>query len=136
MSLFFFSALAALATSPFRSQCASADDHGWPRFHSVEELEQDFAKRLEVERRRIEQLAVEELRVRETVRHIQERILTLKCPRAGCEAAFVDFNGCFALTCHRCHCGFCAYCLQDCGQLASQREIQENMHFKAVNLPF
>lgn len=82
----------------------------------VEELEQDFAKRLEVERRRIEQLAVEELRVRETVRHIQERILTLKCPRAGCEAAFVDFNGCFALTCHRCHCGFCAYCLQDCGR--------------------
>ncbi|KAJ8600318.1 hypothetical protein CTAYLR_000626 [Chrysophaeum taylorii] len=27
------------------------------------------------------------------------------------------FNGCFALTCHRpgCRCGFCAYCLADCG---------------------
>ena len=42
-----------------------------------------------------------------------ERLLTLKCPR--CEAAFLDFNGCFALTCHRCACAFCAYCLQNCG---------------------
>ena len=29
----------------------------------------------------------------------------------------LPFNGCFALTCSRqgCGCGFCAYCLQDCG---------------------
>jgi hypothetical protein len=42
-------------------------------------------------------------------------ILSLKCPR--CKAVFVDFDGCFALTCSRnsCACGFCAWCLKDCG---------------------
>lgn len=46
---------------------------------------------------------------------IVENILTLQCPR--CKAAFVDFDGCFALTCSRnlCRCGFCAWCLGDCG---------------------
>ncbi len=28
----------------------------------------------------------------------------------------MDFEGCFALTCSRCACGFCALCLQDCGR--------------------
>ena len=52
--------------------------------------------------------------------HIIENILTLKCPRDACKAAFIDFDGCFALTCSRCRCGFCAYCLQDCGTDAHQ----------------
>ena len=80
----------------------------------VTEMEQDFEARMERERARIATLKEEELRVEQTCRHIQERILTLKCPR--CAAAFLDFEGCFALTCHRCHCGFCAYCLVDCGK--------------------
>jgi hypothetical protein len=44
-----------------------------------------------------------------------DRILTLRCPR--CRQAFLDFVGCFALTCssNTCHCGFCAWCLKDCG---------------------
>jgi len=46
--------------------------------------------------------------------HIAENVLTLKCPR--CQRAFVDFDGCFALKCSGCRCGFCAWCLQDCGQ--------------------
>jgi len=47
-------------------------------------------------------------------RHIVERILTLHCPK--CDQAFVDFNGCWALTCARqgCGCAFCALCLKDC----------------------
>ena len=47
--------------------------------------------------------------------HICEKILTLACPRCG--QAFVDFNGCMALTCSRagCGCGFCALCQEDCG---------------------
>jgi hypothetical protein len=44
-----------------------------------------------------------------------EDILTLKCPRQACRCAFVDFEGCCALTCHACRCAFCAYCLHDCG---------------------
>ena len=46
-------------------------------------------------------------------RHIEEDLLSLKCPR--CHAVFVDFNGCFALTCESCKAGFCGWCLADCG---------------------
>ena len=46
--------------------------------------------------------------------HIVEEILTLKCPR--CSQAFLDFSGCFALTCSACSCGFCGWCLKDCGR--------------------
>jgi hypothetical protein len=46
---------------------------------------------------------------------IIEEILTPRCPR--CKTAFIDFDGCFALTCsnNTCGCGFCAYCFSDCG---------------------
>ena len=47
-----------------------------------------------------------------------ENLLNLKCPR--CQAVFLDFNGCFALTCNSCACGFCAWCLEDCGGDAHQ----------------
>eukprot|EP00457_Paulinella_chromatophora_P021675 gb/GEZN01024209.1/.p1 GENE.gb/GEZN01024209.1/~~gb/GEZN01024209.1/.p1 ORF type:complete len:141 (-),score=11.51 gb/GEZN01024209.1/:151-573(-) len=47
--------------------------------------------------------------------HVQEEILTLKCPRPTCRKAFLDFVGCFALKCS-CGCAFCAWCLLDCGQ--------------------
>lgn len=46
-------------------------------------------------------------------RYVVESILTLKCPR--CNAAFIDFIGCFALTCATDGAAFCAYCLEDCG---------------------
>ena len=46
--------------------------------------------------------------------HIAENILTLKCPRAACRRAFLDYTGCMALYC-ACGCGFCAWCLHDCG---------------------
>ena len=75
------------------------------------ELEAGFEQRLKVER---EKAGVGNLR-QETKAHIVEKILTLSCPR--CSQAFVDFNGCMALTCSRagCGCGFCALCQQDCG---------------------
>jgi hypothetical protein len=40
-------------------------------------------------------------------------LLTDACPR--CKQAFLDFDACCALTCSRCRCGFCAWCLEDCG---------------------
>jgi len=44
---------------------------------------------------------------------IAENILTLCCPR--CKVPFIDFEGCFAISCHACNCQFCAWCLKDCG---------------------
>ena len=52
--------------------------------------------------------------------HIVDNILTLKCPRSGCGMALLDFEGCFAITCGSCGCGFCAWCLKDCGDDAHQ----------------
>lgn len=40
--------------------------------------------------------------------HVCENILTLKCPRPSCRRAFLDFEGCMALSCN-CGCGFCAW---------------------------
>ena len=64
-----------------------------------------------------------ELQKWQSMDELQRRILTAstqlreqlneQCPRCG--AVFSDFNGCCALTCHRCGCGFCAWCLEDCG---------------------
>jgi hypothetical protein len=77
-----------------------------------------YEQRLEAERARIAAMTKEDLQVDEMRRHVVDRLLTLACPR--CSAAFLDFNGCFALTCHRCRCGFCAWCLADCGADAHQ----------------
>jgi len=41
--------------------------------------------------------------------HILENILNLRCPRATCKKVFADFDGCFAVTCHSCRCGFCGW---------------------------
>jgi len=64
---------------------------------------------------------------------IIERVLTLHCPR--CRAAFLEFDGCLALTCARpeCGCGFCGVCLQDCGgdahgHIASCKYTNASMH--------
>uniref|UniRef100_A0A0G4F0X3 Protein kinase domain-containing protein n=1 Tax=Chromera velia CCMP2878 TaxID=1169474 RepID=A0A0G4F0X3_9ALVE len=69
-------------------------------------MESEFEQRL--------QKALMEDGAQRKVREIAEDILTLKCP--SCRAAFVDYDGCAALTCSRCGRGFCGYCLQDCGQ--------------------
>jgi hypothetical protein len=46
---------------------------------------------------------------------IVNEVLTLRCPR--CKLAFLDYEGCAALTCaaSTCKAGFCAMCLKDCG---------------------
>jgi hypothetical protein len=48
-------------------------------------------------------------------RHIIREIFELRCPNCG--QVFVDFTGCFALTCSRptCQTGFCGWCLENCG---------------------
>ncbi|KAG5191561.1 kinase-like domain-containing protein, partial [Tribonema minus] len=48
--------------------------------------------------------------------HVVDTILTLHCPT--CNAAFLDFTGCFALTCGTCGGAFCGWCLMPCGNNA------------------
>jgi hypothetical protein len=79
----------------------------------VQEALAAYAKQLQAEYARIEALkdAVEKAAAKLKLRVIEEA-LTLKCPR--CKAAFCNFSGCYALTCH-CGAGFCGWCLADCG---------------------
>ena len=77
------------------------------------ELESEMQKRLDAELRRLAQLDEEERKVMRACRDINENILTCRCPRCG--QAFIDFEGCFALHCSRCPCGFCGWCFTDCG---------------------
>ncbi|KAE9014227.1 hypothetical protein PF010_g8129 [Phytophthora fragariae] len=64
----------------------------------------------------------EDLAVRRHVNKVHSDIVNLKCPK--CELVFVDFDfdSCAALTCANpvCKGGFCAYCLEDCGDDAHQ----------------
>ena len=81
----------------------------------IQEQEGAFLKRLEKERARFDggaagkPEAVEDAIQRHRA-HVVENILTLHCPHCG--AAFVDFEGCFALKCSRCRTHFCAYCVR------------------------
>lgn len=69
--------------------------------------------------------------------NIVDNILTLRCPRTNCRQAFVDFDGCFALTCsnNNCQAGFCAWCLKDCGDDAHShvRNCKDNKNNKSVH---
>jgi len=57
-----------------------------------------------------------EARARAARLALAERDLLLRCPR--CDVAFVDYEACNSLRCHRCGAGFCAVCLADCGACA------------------
>lgn len=81
------------------------------------DMERDFEKRID--------RAVAEATVTKSIaahrNHIVEKLLTLRCPR--CMQAFVDFDACFALTCARCKCAFCGWCLVDCGDVNAHRHV-------------
>jgi hypothetical protein len=78
-----------------------------------EEAEREGEERLRAELARLQALDEAQRAVLAARKHIEEEILTSRCPR--CKAAFLDFVGCCALTCHRCPCAFCAWCGADCG---------------------
>ena len=81
---------------------------------AVDKALQEQETRLKKEFERI--LAIQDQDEREAERFrldIIENILTLRCPR--CKVAFIDYEGCAALTCGCCKAGFCAFCLTDCG---------------------
>jgi hypothetical protein len=70
--------------------------------------------KMQAELERRERLSALDREVEDRSRHIAEEILTLKCPR--CRTAFLDFDGCFAVTCATCQAAFCGWCLRDCGE--------------------
>lgn len=81
---------------------------------AVDEALKEQETRLRKEFERIQAIQDEDERMAERLRlEIIENILTLRCPR--CKTAFIDYEGCAALTCGRCSAGFCALCLMDCG---------------------
>jgi hypothetical protein len=111
------------ARYPDKAIIQHVSDAVWQAFTKLREelVEQRVAKELQdqlqqqasLEAERRSALSTEEQAVFEARQRIADDILTLKCPR--CRAAFVDFDGCFALTCGACGCGFCAWCLTDRG---------------------
>jgi len=84
----------------------------------AEVIHKEEKARFEAEQQRLARMDEEQREVHRHCQHIREELLTLKCPRCG--QAFLDFDGCFALTCSGCGCGFCAWCLKDCGTDAHQ----------------
>ena len=78
----------------------------------VKEAVEAEKKRMEAEIASIQKMGIEEQTAHFIYKDISENILNLRCPR--CKHPFLDFDGCFALTCH-CRAAFCAWCLTDCG---------------------
>jgi len=76
------------------------------------QMEAVYEDKLAAELQRVAQSG-QAVRLQQAQRHVIEKILTLSCPR--CTQAFIDFEGCCALTCSRCAAAFCAFCLEDCG---------------------
>ncbi len=78
-------------------------------------MEAQMQTRIAAELERLRAMDARERAVLQARRHIEEEILLLRCPRPGCRRAFLDFDGCFALSCSSCPCKFCGWCLRDCG---------------------
>ena len=60
------------------------------------------------------------------VKKITEHMTVPTCP--GCGISFLDFSGCFAITCCVCRTGFCGFCLHNCGK--------QDPHIHSGNCPF
>ena len=86
------------------------------------ELARDADERLQLELKKLTEMDEQQREVLSAHRHITENIINLKCPR--CKAVFVDFEGCFAVKCSSCPCGFCAWCFADCGSDAHPHVMQ------------
>ena len=70
----------------------------------TEDIRREERTRMEEEQARLARLGALERRIHDARTTMTEDLLTLKCPRRDCAQAFVDFDGCFALTCGRCGC--------------------------------
>ena len=80
----------------------------------AQEMETQKKEAIHLELARLAKLSALERQVDAARKHVEDDVLTLMCPHAGCRQAFVDFSDCFALTCSRCRGYFCAWCLDTC----------------------
>jgi hypothetical protein len=78
----------------------------------AEHMQAEHDERMKAELRRLQQMDERSRKVEAAVHQLRD-VLCDHCPRCG--QVFVDFTGCFALTCGKCSCAFCAWCLADCG---------------------
>ena len=78
----------------------------------TERLEQEFEDRLAQRMERALAQDAESQEVERAALHVQNQILTLRCP--SCTTAFFDYDGCAALRCGACQATFCALCLTAC----------------------
>jgi len=109
--------------SPYTDQiiASSTDDKVFNRYMKGKKalLEAELAaknekvvkERVERELEDMKRLSEREREVRTHANHIRESILTVRCPYPNCGQVFVDFSGCFALSCSRCRKHFCGWCL-------------------------
>ena len=95
------------------------------QIHAVHDEQQQ--REFEDEKQRFEEgllkKSARELELIQIRKHVENEIMTLRCPK--CKLAFMEFNGCAALTCKAeddkgtkqggCGCAFCGFCFKDCG---------------------
>lgn len=85
--------------------------------------------KLKAEFQRLQQIQDIDQRQAEIIRlEIVDDILTLRCPKQDCRMAFVDFTGCFALTCSNCRTQFCAWCIDARDSLAIHHHVSTCPH--------
>lgn len=101
---------------------------------AVDEALKEQENRLKKEFERIQAIQDKEEQMAERLRlQIIEDIMTLRCPR--CKCAFLDYEGCAALTCNHCKAGFCALCLEDCGSDAHRHVVNcKDNPFKSLHI--
>ena len=78
----------------------------------VGKMEHQKREEIKKELDKLRNMDEQERRVRAAAMQIHD-LLTNACPR--CQQAFLDFDACCALSCSRCPCNYCAWCLKDCG---------------------
>ena len=81
---------------------------------------------------RMEREGSPEYRIERAIGHIQASLLAPSCP--SCNAAFIDFSGCFALHCSVCAVGFCGYCLASTGSADPHKHVAK-CQFLKTHLP-
>jgi serine/threonine protein kinase len=78
------------------------------------ELEAGMEQKIKQELERLQKMDKQHREVLAARKHLEQNILQTKCP--SCEAAFYDFDGCFALKCGSCPMHFCGWCIEGCFQ--------------------